>query len=406
MYKSYLLSEAGWHQKNIDYLISENNRKKILNKVWYHEQCIRSYIQLNQTNKICRHIDTLIAYLPENQQYIEWWVTSQSSLEPSRVQVLSTYNEKYRSGISVKLLMQECNMDVPAEKEMFISQLKKSCYESYKKIVPSFFKQIKSMYGDSKKAQVIEEVLLGLDGRLDAGKGLDSEEPDVPTTKMFSLFVLAHHYLRINDLAKAMEFSEACKVHTPTFVENYMVMAKIYKKQLDIPNASKCNLDGFKLDLADRYPCNKSAKYLLSENRINEADLLFKTFMKDDKSNEKNIHDLQKVFYELPLALAYLRQNKWGRGLRQLHFIFNHYNEIDEEQIDFFSFALRKYSLIGFVQMVKLNCKEIGENRNYIMGHAHYLKYAMAWLRSEKLEESKAKDAPKVKQAWAKRRVK
>jgi hypothetical protein len=26
MYKSYLLSEAGWHQKNVDYLSGDNNR--------------------------------------------------------------------------------------------------------------------------------------------------------------------------------------------------------------------------------------------------------------------------------------------------------------------------------------------------------------------------------------------
>lgn len=257
---------------------------------------------MGQTDQIGKHIDTLVSYLPENRQYIEWWVFSQSVGNPdkSRVQILTEYNDKYRSGISVKLLLEECSMDVDSEAEIFKAELKKSCYESYRKIVPSFFKQIKSFYGNPKKASAIEEVLLSLDERLDADKGLDSDEPEFPTTKMFSLFVLAHHYLKINDLTKAMEYSQACLKHTPTFVENYMVMAKIHKYSLDLPSASKCNLDGFKLDLADRYPCNKSTKYLLSENRITEADQLFKTFMKDEKSNEKNIHDLQKVFYELP----------------------------------------------------------------------------------------------------------
>ena len=26
MYKSYLLTEAGWHQKNVDYLVEDKNR--------------------------------------------------------------------------------------------------------------------------------------------------------------------------------------------------------------------------------------------------------------------------------------------------------------------------------------------------------------------------------------------
>lgn len=56
--------------------------------------------------------------------------------------------------------------------------------------------------------------------------------------------------------------------------------------------------------------------------------------------------------------------------------------------------------------MVKLNMKEIGENRNFIVGHSHYLKYAMAWFRSEKLEAAKILTAPKLKAGEAKRKLK
>ena len=108
--------------------------------------------------------------------------------------------------------------------------------------------------------------------------------------------------------------------------------------------------------------------------------------MRDDKNNEKSLHDLQKMWYELEMGLAYIRQNKLNRGLRMLHYVFTHFNEIDEEQLDFFSFCLRRYSLKGFVDMVRFNMEDVGRNTIFIKGHSHYLKYSMTWQISEKME--------------------
>lgn len=112
------------------------------------------------------------------------------------------------------------------------------------------------------------------------------------------------------------------------------------------------------------------------------------------KKNEGNVHELQKSFYELPVALAYLRQNKWGRGLRLLDFIYGHFKAIDEEQLEFFSYALRKYSMINFMKMVRLNIIDVGKNPYFIMGNANYLKYAMAYQRKLAVE-AKINEVPK-----------
>jgi len=86
-----------------------------------------------------------------------------------------------------------------------------------------------------------------------------------------------------------------------------------------------------------------------------------------------------------------------------LNFVYGHFNEIDEEQIEFYTFALRKYSLINFIEMVKLNISKVGENENFIKGNAHFLKYAMAYLRSRGIEDKKKEIAPKIKSAEVKK---
>jgi len=279
--------------------------------------------------------------------------------------------------------------------EIFKKEFKRAAIDATRKIIPSYFKQIKYFYSSKIKASAIEAIFLDMTQRLEDKKGFEQDSPsELPTCVMFLKFILGHHYLKTGQLETALKYAEDCKTHTPTFVENYMLLAKIHKAMLNYPEASEAILDGFNLDRADRYPCNKSSKYLLRENRINEADILFKTFMKDDKKNEGNVHELQKSFYELPVALAYLRQNKWGRGLRLLDFIYGHFKAIDEEQLEFFSYALRKYSMINFMKMVRLNIIDVGKNPYFIMGNANYLKYAMAYQRKLAVE-AKINEVPK-----------
>lgn len=87
------------------------------------------------------------------------------------------------------------------------------------------------------------------------------------------------------------------------------------------------------MDLADRYLNNKGIRYSLINGKIKEADELIKLFLRDP--NDGNVHELQTMWYENELAKAYLRENNYGYGLRQLKFIEKHYNDIYEDQVGF-----------------------------------------------------------------------
>jgi len=83
---------------------------------------------------------------------------------------LKEYNAKHRSGISVKLLLLGCK-DEGEELELFKEELNKSVINATRKVIPSFFKQIKMVYENPKKALACEEVLKSLIKRLDDDKG-------------------------------------------------------------------------------------------------------------------------------------------------------------------------------------------------------------------------------------------
>ena len=123
-----------------------------------------------------------------------------------------------------------------------------------KVVIPSFFKEIKSCYVDEFKVKVMDQIFMEIEEKLKKNENLEdsSGEPELPTCKMYSSFILAHHKLTLKELDVALQYSEECKNHTPTFIENYFVMAKIYKEMGCFSKASETLLESFHLDTADR----------------------------------------------------------------------------------------------------------------------------------------------------------
>lgn len=71
--------------------------------------------------------------------------------------------------------------------------------------------------------------------------------------------------------------------------------------------------------------------------------------MKEDS----NAHDLQTMWYEIETAQAYLRLGQTAPALRWFHFIHTHYDEIFEDQFDFYTFSLKKFNLRYFLEVCR-----------------------------------------------------
>lgn len=103
-----------------------------------------------------------------------------------------------------------------------------------------------------------------------------------PTTYVWSLYFLAQHhsYVSPTNPETALHFIDTALEHTPTLPELYMIKARILKRCGDPIGASQAMEDARMLDLQDRFLNTKSAKYLLRDGQIEQANSVLGLFTK------------------------------------------------------------------------------------------------------------------------------
>lgn len=155
-----------------------------------------------------------------------------------------------------------------------------------------------------------------------------------PMSHLWALMLLAQHSDYLKSYESALGFIEQAIKHTPTLHELYLVKAKILKHQRDYVQAAEVADYARKLDLADRYLNNKAVKYALRAHKVYYGQELLRMFLRD--SQESNPHDIQTIWYELAVGEAFLDLGYLGPSIRMFKFIYQHYIEMYEDQIDFY----------------------------------------------------------------------
>lgn len=174
-----------------------------------------------------------------------------------------------------------------SNEEDFKKKLMQFMKPFFVKGIPSLFGKLKSLY--PLKASWVESLLLEIHASLSAKSTFPgSEEKQTPSAMLWADMVLGQHYDHTRDLDKAREYLDAAIAHTPTLIDLYLARARVEKHAGCPQEASSLLNKGMKLDTADRYLNNKAIKYLLRNGQVEEAQSLFKEFMKEDS----NAHDL------------------------------------------------------------------------------------------------------------------
>jgi len=75
------------------------------------------------------------------------------------------------------------------------------------------------------------------------------------------------------------------------------------------------------------------------------------------EGDDLNIHDMQQLWYENQVGTSYLRQGNYRLALKNFNFVKEHLKTIYCDQYDFHYFALRKYSLTYYFQMISMQNK-------------------------------------------------
>ena len=366
--------------------------RQIVDKLKYHEVFVKCCLKSQKFEQALPHVKTLLAYLPDNDQYIEIHLEVQQNLGVSRVDELKRLNTTTKSPLIFKKLIAELKTE--SELDYFKEILRGDFIKAVRKILPSYFQGIKTIYTCPIKTKFFEELLLKNAESLKTNLRFEGEQQEEnPHSEMFVLYLLGQHYLQIGDLDKAMQYCTQAEDFCPTFVEIYLLKAEIYKKQLDYEKAASTLKNIYTIDKADRFLTNITAEYLLLNNEIAEGDTIFKSFIYQAVQPEKSIHTLQKMFYQTWLGKAYVRHRKWGRALRQFEFIYQNIVEIMEDQLEFYYYMLRKTSLTSLVQIVNFNCDSLKSDQRLVRGLGYLVKYALRYKRNLSIEDTRFKAA-------------
>lgn len=345
---------------------------------------------MNRHEEAKAHIATLLLYLPDNDDYIQLHIEAQVATGTNKVDALKAMYQKTKSALLLRRLLEA--IDAETDMDYFKQVVRADFIKAVRKILPSYFQGIRVLYHCSKKAQAFETILLDALQQLEKNNKFDGEsQEETPHSQMFVMYLLSYHYKQLGQLEKALDYCNKTEEYCPTFVEVYILKAKIYKKLFNYEEAAKTLKENHTIDKADRYLTNITAEYLLLNNQIVEGDECFKSFIYQSANVEKSIHNLQKSFYEIWLGKAYIRQRKWGRGLRQFKFVLQHVNEIMEDQLEFFQYMLRKTSLVSLVEVVKFNTETFKSDFRFVRGLGYLIKYGVRYNRNLPVEDGKIK---------------
>ncbi|KAI8053722.1 NMDA receptor-regulated protein 1-domain-containing protein [Syncephalis plumigaleata] len=354
MYRNLTIEEKGDLEDALKDLDTIQNRVCDVIGVW--EKRANLLQKLNRLDEAKEVYRRLINENPDYRFYLDRYLTcsgidtSDKSQENQIVEAYDQLATQYpRSNLLKRLPLNYMHGDTFQQRidTYFKAMLRKG--------VPSLFANIKSLYADTKRVEIIEKLMLDYQKQLCDGKTLDeSVDKEAPTTYLWTLFYLAQHFDKLNQQERALKYINEAIAHTPTLVELYMVKARIAKHLGQPELAAQIMVEARQLDLQDRFVNSKCTKYLLRNNQVEEAEKTIGLFTRPDvKEPVKDLIDMQCLWFEMESSRSLVRQNQLGKALKLLHQIGKHFDDFIDDQFDFHTYCLRKTTIQSYLRLLK-----------------------------------------------------
>ncbi|KAL3631842.1 N-alpha-acetyltransferase 16, NatA auxiliary subunit [Castilleja foliolosa] len=389
LYKISLLEECGLAERALEEL--HENDYKIVDKLSYKEQEVSLLEKLGRFEEGEELYKRLLSMNPDNYKYYEGLQRCMglykengqySSDDIDRLEALfASLSGQYSRSSAVKRIPLDF---LSAEK--FCLAAENYIRPFLTKGVPSLFSDLSPLYDHSRKADILEKLILDIEHSLKSTgiyPGRIDKEP--PSTLMWALFYLAQHYDRRGHYDVALRKIDEAIEHTPTVIDLYSVKSRILKHAGDPVAAASFADEARCMDLADRYVNSDCIKRMLQADQVALAEKTAVLFTKDGEQHN-NLHDMQCMWYELASGESYLRQGDLGRALKKFLAVEKHYADITEDQFDFHSYCLRKMTLRTYVEMLKF--------QDRLHSHSYFRKSAAGAIRCYlKLYDSPSKSS-------------
>ncbi|TKX23977.1 N-terminal acetyltransferase A complex subunit nat1 [Elsinoe australis] len=225
--------------------------------------------------------------------------------------------------------------------------------------VPSTFANVKALYTDEPKKQIITSLVQGYENE-EVPNGTTQTNGDKPSPwKISVLFFLAQHYNYhlSRDLTKAMIYIDQCiSLNTsPTEYTYTMHKARIHKHQGDTQLASTTMNAAREMDLKDRYINTKCAKYQLRNEQNADALATMGLFTRKEAVGGPlgDLLDMQCMWFLYEDGASYARQKNLALALKRFRAIHDIFDTWTDDQFDFHSFSLRKGMIAAYIDMVR-----------------------------------------------------
>lgn len=354
LYQVMIYQEGGKYEKALDYL--NECEGEICDKLALLEMRVELLLKLNRSEEAKQLLlDRLIARNPDNRKYYE-------QLEFA-LQIV--YNEEKKHELYEELRIQYPRANQPRRRPLTFARdmikfrmlVDQYMRKSLRKGQPALFRDLKSLYCDAQKVQIIEQLLLqyeqNLLRHLSFDEDMESANGEDCCCLIWVRYYLAQHHCHFGRYEEALALVDQCLLHTPTLIELYVLRGKVLKKQGDFVEAVSCLNEAQSLDTADRYLNSKCAKYMLRANMINDAEQMCSKFTREGMAAADNLNEMQCMWFQSECANAYHRLGQIGQALKKCIEVERHFAEMQEDQFDFHTYCMRKMTLRAYISLLR-----------------------------------------------------
>jgi len=358
LYKNSIIAEMGETQRALDHL--DTIYKVNLDRTAVMEARARYLLELNRKAEAEKAYRELISRNNEYRLYYEQLerALSLDRSNPGDSQKLIDLYESFTAGNDRLDAARRIPLDF-LNGDQFKIAADKYLRRMLTKGVPSTFPNVKTLYQDPAKLQVIESLVECYD-TIHAEDASGEKLANGDTSKRFDkarLYFLAQHYdyHASRDLQKATEYIDMAIELEPKSVDYHRQKARILKHYGDTQKAAEMMNTARELDLKDRYINTKCAKYQLRNNQNDTAIETMSKFTRNETVGGAlgDLHDMQCMWYITEDGEAYLRQGKLSLALKRFKSVYDIFDVWQEDQFDFHHFSLRKGQIRAYIDMMR-----------------------------------------------------
>lgn len=356
LYKNYVIAESGELQKALDHL--EAVGKNSPDVLGVMEMKADYLARLGRKSEAEAAYAALLDRNPDDSVYYDGWIEAKGLKDAPISDIKKAYQE---------LADKYPKADLPRRRPLDVlsgDEFKDAADQYLQKIlrrgVPSTFANIKHLYTDESKRDVVQALVEGYaSGDLKAQTNGATENGDDKEESRFKssvLYFLAQHYnyKLSRNLDKALEYADKCIELDPKSVDFHAVKARSYKHKGDLSKAAEIMDQARSLDEKDRAINTKCAKYQLRSDQNDKALETASKFTQNKTGGPLgDLVDMQCVWYLTEDGQSFLRQRKLGLALKRFHQILNIFEIWQEDQFDFHNFSLRKGMIRAYIDMLR-----------------------------------------------------